>query len=118
MRKSNCVNLWRSGKPALGITLHLTDPVVFELATLLGFDLIWVDMEHHGHSLETVSRLMYAARNGKSDVMLRPAKGEFGKAARMLESGANGIMYPRCDSANEAVELVNNTKFPPLGLRG
>lgn len=118
MKKSNCLEKWRSGKPVLGITLLLTDPAIFELVSILGFDLIWVDMEHHAHSLETVGKLMCAARTGNSDVVVRPAKGEFMKAARLLEAGANGIMYPRCDSESEAVQLVNTTKFPPIGSRG
>lgn len=38
--------------------------------------------------------------------------------ARLLEAGASLIMYPRCESAEEARELVRCAKFPPLGERG
>jgi len=118
MKKSICRQKWNDGEPVLGITLHLTDPSIFELISMLGFDLIWVDMEHHAHSLETVSAQMRAARTGISDVVVRPANGEFTQSARLLEAGANGIMYPRCNTVNEAEELVKWTKFPPLGKRG
>ena len=37
---------------------------------------------------------------------------------RLLEAGAQGIMYPRCDSAEEAAELVRWAKFAPEGERG
>lgn len=37
---------------------------------------------------------------------------------RLLEAGAQGIMYPRCESANEAAELVKWAKFAPQGERG
>jgi 4-hydroxy-2-oxoheptanedioate aldolase len=104
--------------PALVTTLHLTDPAVFELTSLMGFDGIWVDLEHHSHSVETVMNLMRAARVGTSDIVARPAKGEFMRMARLLEAGAQGIMYPRCDSAAEAAEVVKWAKFPPLGKRG
>jgi len=36
----------------------------------------------------------------------------------MLEAGAQGIMYPRCDDAAEATEVVKWAKFPPTGVRG
>jgi 4-hydroxy-2-oxoheptanedioate aldolase len=36
----------------------------------------------------------------------------------MLEAGASGIMYPRCDSAEEAREVVKWAKFAPIGKRG
>jgi 4-hydroxy-2-oxoheptanedioate aldolase len=105
-------------EPVLLTTLHLCDPSVFELASLMGFDGIWMDMEHHSYSLETAAEMMRAARVGVSDIMARPAKGEFMRMQRMLEAGAQGIMYPRCDDAVEAAEVVRWAKFPPMGERG
>lgn len=98
--------------------MHFYDPSVYELTSLMGFDGIWMDLEHHGTSVETALHLMRAARVGASDVMVRPAKGEFMRLGRMLEGGAQGIMYPRCDSADEAREVVRWSKFAPLGQRG
>ena len=40
------------------------------------------------------------------------------RMGRMLEAGAHGIMYPRCESAEEAREVVRWSKFAPLGERG
>jgi 4-hydroxy-2-oxoheptanedioate aldolase len=40
------------------------------------------------------------------------------RMGRMLEAGATGIMYPRCDSAAEAREVVKWAKFAPIGKRG
>ncbi|HEY2157140.1 MAG TPA: aldolase/citrate lyase family protein [Isosphaeraceae bacterium] len=118
MRASRVLGKVRSGEPALGITLHLTDPSVYEIAGLMGFDAIWMDMEHHAYSLETAAALMRAARVGGTDIVARPAKGEFMRMGRMLEAGATGIMYPRCDSAEEARDVVTWAKFAPLGRRG
>jgi 4-hydroxy-2-oxoheptanedioate aldolase len=118
MKASRVLAKMRAGEPALGIALHLTDPSVFELAGLMGFDAIWMDMEHHFYSLEVAANLMRAARVGGADIVARPAKGEFMRMARMLEAGASGIMYPRCDSAEEAREVVKWAKFAPLGKRG
>lgn len=105
-------------EPVLLTALALTDASLFELASLMGFDGIWLDLEHHAHSVETAATLMRAARVGWSDVMARPAKGEFMRLARLLEAGANGIMYPRCDDAREARDLVKWSKFHPKGKRG
>ena len=108
----------KQGDPVLVTTCHLTDPSVFELTSLMGFDGIWMDLEHHGYSVETATNLMRAARVGTSDIMARPAKGEFMRLGRLLEAGAQGIMYPRCDDAAEAREVVRWSKFAPLGSRG
>src|SRR5690606_22537856 len=40
------------------------------------------------------------------------------RLARLLEAGVQGIMYPRCTSAEEAAIVVQNAKFPPMGDRG
>jgi 4-hydroxy-2-oxoheptanedioate aldolase len=108
----------RRNEPALVTCLHLTDPSIFELTSQMGFDGIWMDMEHHAYSVETAAGLMRAARVGSADIVARPGKGEFGRMARLLEAGAQAIMYPRCDDATEAAEVVKWAKFAPLGKRG
>ena len=72
----------------------------------MGFDGIWLDLEHHAHSVETANQLMRAARVGGADIVARPAKGEFMRMGRLLEAGAQAIMYPRCDDPEEAAEVV------------
>ncbi len=118
MRPSRIKAKLRRREAALVTTLHLTDPSLFELTSLLGFDGIWLDLEHHAHSVETAAGLIRAARVGCSDIVARPAKGEFMRMGRLLEAGAAGIMYPRCDNAAEAAEVVRWAKFAPLGERG
>lgn len=118
MRRSKVLAKARAGQGALGICLHLTDPSIYEMTSLMGFDAIWMDMEHHFYSLETAANLMRASRVGDVDIVARPGKGEFMRMARMLEAGATGIMYPRCDSAEEAKEVVKWAKYAPIGKRG
>ncbi|HEY2584187.1 MAG TPA: aldolase/citrate lyase family protein [Tepidisphaeraceae bacterium] len=77
-----------------------------------------MDLEHHFYSLETAAGLMRASRVGDVDIVCRPGKGEFMRMARMLEADATGIMYPRCDSAEEAREVVKWAKYAPIGKRG
>ncbi len=118
MRPSKIKAKLSRNEPVLLVTLHLMDPSLFELTSLLGFDGIWMDLEHHGYSLETAMALMRAARVGDTDIMARPAKGEFMRMGRILEAGAQGILYPRCDDAAEARQVVTWSKFAPLGRRG
>src|SRR5262245_48226355 len=118
MRPSRVKAKLRRREPVLVTALHFFDPSVYELTSLLGFDGIWMDLEHHGTSLESAMSMMRAARVGVSDIMARPAKGEFMRFGRMLEAGAQGLMYPRCSNAEEAREVVSWAKFAPLGRRG
>jgi len=118
MRFSRVKAKLRKGEASLITTCHFIDPSVYELVSLLGFDGIWLDLEHHATSDETAANLMRAARVGVADVIARPAKGEFMRMGRLLEAGAQGIMYPRCESGEEAAEVVRWAKFAPQGERG
>ncbi len=104
MRFSRVKAKLRKGEPVLITCCHFIDPSVYELVSLMGFDGIWLDLEHHATSVETAATLMRAARVGASDIIARPAKGEYMRMGRILEAGAQGIMYPRCESAEEAAE--------------
>ena len=118
MRESKIKRKLAADKPVLLTMLNTIDPSLFELTSLLGFDGIWLDLEHNNPNLETVSSLLRAARVGSADVLVRLAKGEFMRMGRVLEGGASGIMYARCDDAAEAREVVRWCKFGPLGKRG
>lgn len=118
MRPSQVRARWREGKCAFGVAMMTSEPVIAELIGLLGFDFLWLDLEHSWRSVHTAAELMRAARVGSGDILARPAKGEFLRMGRMLEAGATGVMYPRCESAEEAAEVVQWMKFPPVGKRG
>lgn len=118
MRHSKVLAKIRQDIPAFGVSLHLNSPDLFELVGMMGFDSIWIDMEHHAASMESAANLIRGARVGGADVVARPGKGEFMRMGRMLEIGASGIMYPRCETAEEAAEVVRWAKFAPLGERG
>jgi 4-hydroxy-2-oxoheptanedioate aldolase len=118
MRPSRIKHKLRHDEPALVVCLHLTDASTYELASLMGFDGIWMDLEHHATSLATAAGLMRAARVGAADIVARPARWEWMRTGRLLEAGAQAIMYPRCETAAEAADLVRWTKFAPVGQRG
>lgn len=118
MRPSRVKAKLKRGEPALVTCLHFLDAAVFEMTSILGFDCIWMDLEHHPTGVETAANLMRGARVGVADILARPGKGELMRMGRLLELGASGIMYPRCSGVEEAKEVVRWSKFAPLGTRG
>lgn len=119
MHVSKVLEKIRRGETAFGTSLRLLEPVVFEMAARIDFDAFWIDLEHHATTIVQARELIRATRAGGSvDVVARPGKGEFMQIGRLLEAGAHGIMYPRCESVAEAAEVVNWTKFAPIGRRG
>ncbi len=97
---------------------RIADPWFTELAGKLGFDVVWFDMEHRGYGYDRIDGLSLACRATGIDLMVRIRKNGYTSAMRALEFGANGIMVPHCQNADEARQWVEWTKFPPLGNRG
>lgn len=118
MRSSKVKQTWNDGGLALGTLVKSTDPVHTEVLSQMGFDFLWYDLEHNDKSDETFANLCRAARVGNVDVLARPARWETMRMGRLLEAGARGIMYPRCESADEAREVIRWSKFAPAGERG
>ena len=118
MRRSRVKQRWAKGQPVLATVAHFTDPQSTELIGLMGIDCLWIDLEHQPISLGDFEKMTRAARISDMDVMARPANGEFARMQRLLEAGASLIMYPRCESADEARRVVKYGKFAPQGQRG
>ena len=118
MKQSRVKEIWNNGHVALGTLVKSIDPVHSEALSQMDFDFLWYDLEHSEKSVETFSNLTRATRVGNVDVLARPARWEYMRRGRLLEVGANGILYPRCESAEEAREVVRWSKFHPKGERG
>jgi HpcH/HpaI aldolase/citrate lyase family len=103
-------------EPVLIVAVDLHESMV-ELGSMIGFDAIWIDMEHPSTGIDRAASLIRAARGGSSDIVVRIPRGEFTLISRVLEAGAQGIIYPHCQGAEEAAEGVGWAKFPPEGVR-
>lgn len=118
MKTSNVKQIWQSGGIAIGTLVKSIDPVHTEILSQTGLDFLWIDLEHSDKSVETFANLCRASRVGNVDILARPARWEYMRMGRLLEAGAHGILYPRCESAAEARDVVRWAKFHPKGERG
>jgi 4-hydroxy-2-oxoheptanedioate aldolase len=107
-----------AGRATHMFKVNVPTPQMPELLGRRGFDCLWLDMEHLPTSPETMALLLQACRGVDADSVVRVPHGEVALAARMLDAGANAIMYPRCTTAEQVRELVAWTRFPPVGRRG
>lgn len=125
MNESRCRRVWDKGGVVHALLVHLSDLRVSEAAAAMGWDCLWIDLEHGPRSERELEAMCMAVRaggarspTGAPDVLARPGRWEFMRMGRLLEAGATGILYPRCESAEEAREAVRWCKFAPLGERG
>ena len=102
----------RAREQAIGAWLDLGSPATAEVASAAGFDVVIVDLEH-GAGDEAAARAQIAAAGGP--VLVRTPDGGT-QAGRMLDAGADGVIFPRVASAGEARELAQAIRY--AGGRG
>jgi 2-keto-3-deoxy-L-rhamnonate aldolase RhmA len=100
----------------LGVNQART-PNIAMIAAAAGFDAIYVDLEHNPTSLETCSMLCVAAIGAGVTPIVRIGAQDGPLAARVLDGGAQGLMVPHINSAEDAESIVTACRFPPVGHR-
>jgi len=107
-----------AGESVIGLVTRLFSPTVVELAGLVGFDYVWIDMEHGVASFETVENLVRAADAVAIEAMIRLPDKTPASVLRALETGASILCVPQVDTAAEAALIAKAAYFHPKGLRG
>ncbi|MGX9355070.1 aldolase/citrate lyase family protein [Roseobacteraceae bacterium S113] len=106
------------GELQLGCWLGLADPYVAEISAGAGFDWVVVDNEHAPNDLRsTVAQLQVLAARGAHPVV-RPPIGEAWIIKQLLDGGAQTLLIPMVESAEQARALVDAVTYPPHGVRG
>ena len=118
MRKSKTLAKLRAGKPVkLAMMGHFLPPFIAN-AAYVGYDAIWLDLEHRPMDAREIQALMPIFHLYDIDCIIRPPTREKGQLYRYLEDGAAGFIMPLIENAKEARDIVSKVKFPPLGDRG
>ena len=107
-----------SGVPMCGTHVNFCDPSICEIVGQLGFDFIWIDMEHSYLSLKELMGHLEAARAAGTPTIVRVPQHDLTYTKKILEMGPDGIIFPMIHNAAEAEELVKYALYPPYGTRG
>jgi 4-hydroxy-2-oxoheptanedioate aldolase len=106
------------GKLSLGVGIRMTRSVEIARAmAVAGFDWLFLDMEHGVMSLEACAQIAVAALDAGIAPIARVPNGEYAIATRALDNGVLGIVVPHVDTADEARDIVDRLKYPPIGHR-
>ena len=104
--------------PQIGLWLGLADAYPAELLASAGFDWLLIDAEHAPNDLRSVLGQLQAIAPYPSQPVVRPVQGDTALIKQYLDIGAQTLLLPMVESAEQAAELVAATRYPPAGLRG
>ncbi|HVW71300.1 MAG TPA: aldolase/citrate lyase family protein, partial [Steroidobacteraceae bacterium] len=108
----------RQRKLQIGLWSTLCSAIGAEIIAQAGFDWILLDTEHSPNELpDLVAQLQAMERRGASPVV-RVAWNDPVLIKRVLDIGAQSILLPYVQSAQEAQRAVQAVRYPPRGIRG
>jgi 4-hydroxy-2-oxoheptanedioate aldolase len=108
----------RSGSPKLGLFLNSHSPTVAEQLAHSGYDWLLVDTQHGPMGYEKLSAMLCAIASGGAKSMVRVA-GYADRAGiqQALDLGADGILVPYINTAEEARQAISCAQYPTAGTR-
>ena len=106
----------RNGDVLIGTLITMPLPEIAEIMVEVGFDWLFVDTEHAPFNAKDALKILQTAGNRCPCVVRIPANHEVW-IKKALDIGADGIIAPQVNSAEEAERIVRLCKYPPEGVR-
>src|ERR1700686_401252 len=108
----------REGKPKLGLFLNSHSPTVAEQLAHSGYDWLLVDTQHGPMGYEKLSAMLAAIASGGAKSMVRVGGYDDRPGIQQaLDLGADGVLVPYINTAEEARQAVSCNKYPTTGTR-
>jgi len=108
----------REGKPKMGLFLNSHSPTVAEQLAHSGYDWLLVDTQHGPMGNLELSAMLAGIANGGAKSMVRvQGYHDRGGIQQALDMGADGVLVPYINSAEEARQAVSCARYPTAGTR-
>ncbi|REE07414.1 2,4-dihydroxyhept-2-enedioate aldolase [Paraburkholderia sp. BL27I4N3] len=102
----------------IGIWVALGNPYSTELVAASGFDWLLLDGEHGPNDTLLIGAQLQAAAPYCSHSVARPPSGDDVTIKRYLDLGAQTLLIPMVETAEQARSIVAATRYAPDGVRG
>ena len=108
---------WAGGDPTLGAWLAIPSVVAAETTARTGFDYVCADLQHGALDYADSVGLFQAVLIAGSTPIARVPWNEPGVVGKVLDAGAEAVIVPMVNTAEQAVAAVRSARYPPLGAR-
>lgn len=107
----------RAGETVLSAWSSLPESLTVEILAHSAFDAVLLDMQHGGHDEASILRGVGLMRSAGKPAVVRIPVGRFDMASRALDFGAEAVVAPMINSAEDARKFAAAMKYPPVGER-
>lgn len=104
--------------PVMGTLVFLSSADVVEVLAIIGFDYVIIDLEHSPTNSETAIHMVRAAQLHGTAPLIRVRENSEKLILQALEMGAEGIVVPFVQSADDVIRAARAIRYAPEGTRG
>ncbi len=102
----------------IGLWSQLANPVAAEVLADAGFDFVVIDAEHAPNDVLTVLPQLQIVDRSSTSAVVRMPWNDMVQSKRFLDIGAQTLLMPFIENAEEAERAVSYVRYPPSGVRG
>lgn len=117
----NTVNYFKQklkNEQQIGMWVGLADGYCAEIAANAGYDWLLIDGEHAPNDVRSILAQLQSLAAYPSQAVVRPISGDVPLIKQLLDIGAQTLLIPMVESAEQAELMVKATRYPPKGIRG
>jgi len=108
----------QQGSAQYGIWLGWASTYTAEAVAGTGFDWLVIDGEHVPNDVRSILAQLQAVAPYPAQPVVRPVVGDTALIKQLLDIGAQTLLIPMIETANQAAQMVAATRYPPHGVRG
>lgn len=108
----------RAGQPQIGCWVGLADANAAEALAGTGYDWLLLDGEHAPNDPRSVLDQLRAIAPYPTHPIVRPVQADVALVKQYLDIGAQTLLVPMIDTAEQAALMVKAMRYPPEGIRG
>jgi len=117
--KNALLTAFKQGKVQTGcFVAELRDTTLPQLLALGGLDFFLIDNEHGPWPIDKIAEVCTVARYAKITPLVRVPDYSYAHIAQSLDAGAQGLVFPRIETADQVRHCVQTARYPPEGKRG
>ncbi len=108
----------RENRTQIGMWLALANPYTAEICATAGFDWLLIDGEHAPNDIPLILSQLQVLAAYPAHPVVRATTGNSVLIKQLLDIGAQTLLIPMVETAEQARELVAAVRYPPRGIRG
>jgi len=117
IHKNQLLEKLQAGHATIGAWCQFSDSLATEIVGMLDVDYVAIDMQHGSAPQSQIIAMLQAITATRKTPLVRIPHKDYGMAQRLLDAGAEGLIFPMVNNRADAEEAVSATRYPPLGDR-